>query len=525
MPTDIDSNFLVTGASGDAVIATDYSPTDAAHYQVMKIAYGSTQDFNRVTASNGLPVQMVNSPTVTVSSISNAVQTFGNMGVFGIAGATAIGVTAANFGIRSLTGGILTSGTAHDGADFVRVIGASGAFPIGVTAANFGIRSLTGGSIASGTAHDGADFVRVIGASGAFPVGITATALDIRGLTYTKDSMSVLNTVSVQNGQSSPFSTTITQGFQTRLLRASTGGTPVSSEAALSPLVGSAEDTVRVVGISGAYPVTTLAMGRTGSTDVPLRVDGSGNLFVNLASGSIGVTANITSANFTLSGVSLAAAGTSAGAVSIHGYAGADANPVKVSATDLDIRNLSATNDSVNAVIRVLGASGDQVGLTGSAMSVLTDFGAAIARVSSFNRVRTDDANAPTVINRIEQTTAAAEKIQAAVESSFDSTSSSIRVNVVSVNQPTGITSGRVSCNPTAAAFGSFALKSGIHLKTDIGNSNTNPVFVGSAAMQSSNTNGIPLYNGDEIFIETDNANKVYFASAMAGLTLYYVGT
>jgi hypothetical protein len=525
MPTDNDNNFLVTGASGEAVIATDYSPTDAAHYQVMKIAYGSTQDFNRVTAANGLPVQMVNSPTVTVSTISNPVQTFGNMGVFGIAGATAIGVTAANFGIRSLTGGNITSGTAHGGADFVRVVGASGAFPIGVTAANFGIRSLTGGSIASGTAHDGADFVRVVGASGAFPIGITATALDIRGLTYTKDSMSVLNTVSVQNGQSSPFSTTITQGFQTRLLRASTGGTPVSSEAALSPLVGSAEDTVRVVGISGAAPVPSLAMGRTGSTNVPFRVDDSGNLFVNLAAGTIGVTADITSANFTLSGVSLAAAGTSAGAVSIHGYAGADANPVKVSATDLDIRNLNATDDSVNAVVRVLGASGDYVGISGAAWSVLNNFNSAIARVSDFNRVRTDDANAPTVINRIEQTRDSAVKIQTAVESSFDSTSSSLRVNVVSITQPTGMTSGRVAANTLATTLGSFSLKSGIHLKTDIGNSNTNPVFVGSAAMLSNNTSGFPLYNGDEIFIETDNANKVYFASASAGLTLYYVGT
>jgi predicted amino acid-binding ACT domain protein len=525
MSIDTDNNFLVSGASGNAEIATDFSPAEGAHFQVMKIAYGSTQDFNRVTASNGLPVEMVNSPTVTVSSVSNAVQTFGNMGVFGIAGATAIGVTAANFGIRSLTGGNLSSGTAHNGADFVRVIGASGAFPIGVTAANFGIRSLTGGNLSSGTAHNGADFVRVVGASGAFPVGITATALDIRGLTYTKDSMSVLNTVSVENGQSSPFSTTITQGFQTRLLRASTGGTPVSSDSALSPLVGSVEDTVRVVGISGAYPVATLAMGRTGSTHVPFKVDDSGNLFVNLAAGTIGVTANITSADFTLSGVSLAAAGTSAGAVSIHGYAGADANPVKVSATDLDIRNLSATDDSVNAVIRVLGASGDQVGITGSAMGVLTDFGAAIARVSSFNRVRTDDANAPIVIDRIEQTRDSAVKIQTAVESSFDSTNSSLRVNVVSINQPTGMTSGRVAANPSATTLGSFALKSGIHLKTDIGNSNTNPVFVGSAAMLSNNTNGFPLYNGDEIFIETDNANKVYFASASAGLTLYYVGT
>lgn len=525
MPTDTDSNFLVSGPSGDAVIATDYNPAETSHFQVMKLAYGNTQDFIRVTTASGLPVQMVNSPTVAVSTIANPVQTFGNLGVFGIAGATAIGVTASNLGIRSLTGGSIASGTAHGGADFVRVVGASGAFPIAITGSNFGIRALTGGTIASGTAHNGADFVRVVGASGAFPIGITATGLDIRGISYTKDSVSVFNTVSVQNGSSNPFSTTITQGFQTRLLRASTGGIPVTTEGALSPLTAWVEDTVRVVGISGAQPVPSLAMGRTGSTNVPLRVDGSGNLFVNLAAGTIGVTANITTSNFTLSGISLAAPGNSAAAVYVHGYAGADAVPVKVSAADLDIRNLNATDDIVTAVVRVLGASGDYVGISGAALSVLNNFNSAIARLADFNRVRTDDANAPSIRERIEQTRDSAIKIQEKVEGAYDESSSSLRVNVVSVNQPSGITSGKAVPTVSATPLGSFSLKSGVHLKADINNTNTNPVFVGSSAMLTDITNGIPLYNGDEIFIETDNSNKIYFASAGAGLVLYYVGT
>jgi hypothetical protein len=363
--------------------------------------------------------------------------------------------------------------------------------------------------------------------SGAFPVGITASALDIRGISFTRDSISVLNTVGVSNGEGTPFVNTITQAFQTRLLRASTGDIPLTNQVSLQTFYtasGTVEDTVRVVGVSGAAPVPSLAMGRTGSVNVPLRVDAAGHLFVNLASGTIGVTANIASTNFTLSGLSLAAPGTSAGSIYVQGYAGADGNPVKVSATDLDIRNLNPTDDIVGAVIRVLGASGDYVGLTGNALSVLNSLNAAIATVTvdpSINRVRTDDANAPTVISGINATRDYAEAIKNTLNNA--SSNNSLRVNVVSVSQPSGITSGRVSAS-SPVAFGSFTLSSGIHLKADITNSNTTPIFVGAAGAVTINS-GFPLYNGDTIFIETDNASKIVYACAAAGLTLYYVGT
>jgi hypothetical protein len=264
-------------------------------------------------------------------------------------------------------------------------------------------------------------------------------------------------------------------------------------------------------------------MGRTGSVNVPLRVDAAGNLFVNLASGTIGVTANIASTNFTLSGLSLAAPGTSAGSIYVQGYAGADGNPVKVSATDLDIRNLNPTDDIVGAVIRVLGASGDYVGLTGTALSALNNISAAVVAGTGFNRVKTDDVNTLEVIKGINATRDNADVIRTTLSNSFNSTNNSLKVNVVSVSQPSGITSGRVSAS-SPVAFGSFTLSSGIHLKADITNSNTTPIFVGAAGAVTT-TSGFPLYNGDTIFIETDNASKIGYACAAAGLTLYYVGT
>ena len=103
MTTDTDSNFLVSGASANAVVATDYSDTESSHFQVVKVAYGSTQDFNRVTDADGLPVRIMNTPQVDVTNISNPVPVFGSLGVYGINGATAIGITAAGFDIRGLT--------------------------------------------------------------------------------------------------------------------------------------------------------------------------------------------------------------------------------------------------------------------------------------------------------------------------------------------------------------------------------------------------------------------------------------
>ena len=167
MPTDTDNNFLVTGASANAVIATDYSAAESSHFQVMKVAWGTTLENNRVTETQGLPVEVLSVPTISVTTVTDPVQVYGTMAVYGIAGATAIAVTGSNLGIRALTAGDPTTGLAP-GADFVRVVGYSGGYPVGVSASNFGIRALTAGVVTAGTAT-GADFVRVVGVSGAYP--------------------------------------------------------------------------------------------------------------------------------------------------------------------------------------------------------------------------------------------------------------------------------------------------------------------------------------------------------------------
>ena len=267
MAFDTNNNLAVSGYTAEALIATDFSATELNHFQVVKIAYGGTADGGtRVTSSNGLPVSIVNTPTVAVSSITNPVTVTGTVTVN-----QPVGVTATNLGIRALTAGTPSSGLAV-GADFVRVVGVSGAFPVGVTASNFGIRALTAGDPTTAGAA-GQDTVRIVGFSGGFAVGVTAVDLDIRSLTFGSDSVSVLNTVQVASS-ANPFTTTpnldSATGLNNRVLRASPGANPSISRSDISAQYasynggnGNAEDTVRVVGLSGAWPISTFSHGLT----------------------------------------------------------------------------------------------------------------------------------------------------------------------------------------------------------------------------------------------------------------------
>ena len=534
MALDTDNNFKVLGASGEAIIATDYSIAESAHFQLMKVAFGSSAENIRVSDTDPLPVAVTNTPSVNVSTVAGTVGIAGNVGVFGIAGATLIGVTATNFGIRALTAGDPTAGLAP-GADFVRVVGFSGGYPIGITGSNLGIRSLTAGTFISGTAHNGADFVRIVGVSGAFPIGVTAAGFDIRKLSTATDSVSVGNTVSVTSGDNTPFSATVTDGFQTRILRASTGGDATTSRGALQSAVNSVEDTVRVVGLSGAYPVSSLNIGLTNISDsttrLPFHVDSTGALFVSLAAGTIGVTAQISGSAFILAGVSLANAAGATQTIQINGYTGSGAIPVGITARGFDIRPLSIGTDSLFAQTRVLsgpGLCGDEVGITGFVGNVMLSFNKSIATTSdpTLNRIKTDDINASLIKSGVDGLCAAVAALQTKIvtsdPSSTPTATSAIDVNVRRVDQPNGLTSGKVSAqSATATQLGSFALKSGIHIKSDLANT-TSTVFIGHNGVTM---NGYALFNGDQVFIETDNTNRIFLSATVAGASVYYIGT
>ena len=536
MALDTNANFVVSGATQEGTVATDYSTLESSHFQVTKISFGGTgEEPIRVTDSVGLPVDILGTPTVTISTISpgSVVGIAGNVAIFGISGATAVGVTATDLDIRSLTAGDPTLGLAV-GADFVRVVGYSGGWAVGVTATNFGIRALTAGDPTTATAT-GADVVRVVGYSGGWAIGVTATDLDIRSLTFGSDSVSVLNTVAISSSET-PFSapTSVVTGFPTRLLRSTLAGDRVTSFGAMQSDVSATspnEDTVRVVGLSGAYPVDSMMMGLTNLSDrgsrSPFRLNATGALFVNLEAGSIGVTASIAGANLTLAGLSLPDATTAAMTIQINGYTGAGARLIGITATDLDIRGLSFGTDSVTA--HIVFDANTEVGITGAAWSVLDRLDDTIVDAGSFKRVKTDDVNAANINSLLIESGGIRDDISSLegfVSSVWQSAPAALKVSVIAVTQPSGGTAGRVSppINSSAAMnLGSAVLQSGVHFKSDLVNTNTT-IFIGMNAGVTAGR-GYPLYNGDQIFIETDNTSRIWVSSDTAGTTLYYIGT
>jgi hypothetical protein len=69
----------------------------------------------------------------------------------------------------------------------------------------------------------------------------------------------------------------------------------------------------------------------------------------------------------------------------------------------------------------------------------------------------------------------------------------------------------------------SVNLNSGVHLKTSLNNASS-VIFVQSSGTQAAGR-GYPLFNGDQIFIEIDNLNKIWLSAETAGGTLYYIAT
>jgi hypothetical protein len=542
MALDTNNNFVVTGYTGEANIATDFSLSETSHFQVVKMAYGSTaEEPIRVTNSTPLPVDIMNNPSVT-ATVSGSVSVTNNVAVYGIAGATAVGVTATDLDIRNLTAGTVTVGDPSTSTiDMVRVIGYSGGYPVGVTATDLDIRNLTAGTVTVGDPSTSTvDIVRVIGYSGGYPIAVSGNSFNIRSLNHNTDSVKVVSGVTVA-AENSPFVASLSNGFGTRLLRATKGGVPETNVAILTSTIssdGTLEDTVRVVGLSGAYPVNTLLRGLTNiadtTTDVPLKVDDNGVLSVNLASGTINVTANISSSAFTLAGVSLANAAGATQTIQIRGYTGTDNIPVSITAAGFDIRGLCHATDSVYANTRFLGSCAnirDFVDFNGTAGIAINSFNSALADFVEGDikkyRVRTDDVNAGLIRNELAGLCASVKGIADvfATSAAYDSTNKRIKVSVENVAQPTGVTSGKRSIplsTSTQLTAVDTPLKSGVHLKTDLNAANST-IYIQSNGVAAGQ--GYPLFNGDQIFIEIDNLNRIWASADGAGSTLYYIAT
>jgi hypothetical protein len=152
-----------------------------------------------------------------------------------------------------------------------------------------------------------------------------------------------------------------------------------------------------------------------------------------------------------------------------------------------------------------------------------------IVDAGSFKRVKTDDVNAANINSLLIESGGIRDDISSLegfISSVWQSAPAALKVSVIAVTQPSGGTAGRVSppINSSAAMnLGSAVLQSGVHFKSDLVNTNTT-IFIGMNAGVTAGR-GYPLYNGDQIFIETDNTSRIWVSSDTAGTTLYYIGT
>lgn len=157
---------------------------------------------------------------------------------------------------------------------------------------------------------------------------------------------------------------------------------------------------------------------------------------------------------------------------------------VPVSATNLDIRDLVFASDKVDASGSTLGAnSGVDIG----DVTINNASGASAVNIQDGGNSITVDATS------LPLPTGAATEATLAAQSSFDHGSTSFGTSAVQI---------------TAS---SITAKKGVTVKAAI--ANTGRVFVGNSdvtADTTAATDGFELGNGESIFIEVDNANKVY---------------
>lgn len=171
--------LFVAGVSGGTAIAVTFGTVVVTATDLdIRTLNGGTVGDGSVTGADyvkiegicgGYPVGITVSSTIPVS-----VSSFSNLGVFGVSGATAIGVTFGTVNIRGLT----------SASDTVTVYGGGTASTVSV-----GLFGFTGATAAPLYAENNALNVNIKTSTG---VTVSASDLDIRDLSYTTDTVTVV---------------------------------------------------------------------------------------------------------------------------------------------------------------------------------------------------------------------------------------------------------------------------------------------------------------------------------------------
>ena len=490
-----DNIIIASGPSGATYnMATDFGfgATADAHVQIIKPVFGDNTSSTRVSNTNPMPVQLFSgySGGSTASIIEDGELKV--KGTFNIGNSMAVyGSTAAYLkvivagGVTGTSGGTGVIGSTGNPAVYsaVEVTGAvqgiSGGQALAVSATDLDIRNLTGGTIGY-TGSTLSDYVAVQGISGGMAVSVSATDLDIRNLTAT-DVVTVVGTTASNVGVTGTV-TAIATDLDIRDLAAGTDSVAVYNSAGGTTLPVDLYAAGTALGVSG----DALKVAFDSVTGVTFSV--------NVAS-DIGVS--------NTAGTTLAVEGrTGMVPVTVQGAGVGDS--VIVSATDLDIRSLTAT-DQVTVV-------GDLVSHGATTAAQITQANQKIGTLNNTvvgvgGKVDTANTSLKTLSDSV--VTVGKDKL---VKTSMDR-----------VTPPSDIYVASVKVSGAGKPLASATLQNGVTIKSST--SNTGTVYVGATNLINNTNNGFPLLPGEELFLSILDPSKIFVRADTTSSTIHVIGS
>jgi len=487
----------IEGIAGGEAVGVTGTVTAVATDLDIRTLYGGTVGYDLgITAgidyvavqgiSSGYPVGITFSGSLPVT-----VSSFSNLGVFGVSGATAIGVTFTTVSIRGLTAV----------SDTVTVYGGGTASTVSV-----GLFGFTGSTASPIYSDNNALNVNVksfdVGISG---VTVTAFDLDIRNLAYATDTVTVYGVGASDDDSKATVPTYVNALIGTNPTRV--GGVTGAGWCAAAMNVFMVNSGITFTVSASATFGTTL--GITTSANAPVHVQGS---------------------TFALSGVWVTGS-TSGDPVQVKGYSGG--------LLPVELENFTSQTDTINSSITNVKNN--------------TDFLAAVKKAlySDIQSVGANDFQDKNSIFSLVRDNLGA-NIQAIKGSILPngttySTQSSVAVSVISNKQPSKFLARTVSatnspqnlthfCHQGGAAHG-YTCSNGVRIKASRlatgANASQNEIMCviseADAAIWGATSGyaSYTLYHGDEMFFEVDNIDKikVFYPAYSAAFAPHNTGT
>ena len=177
-----------------------------------------------------------------------------------------------------------------------------------------------------------------------------------------------------------------------------------------------------------------------------------------------------------------------------------------VAATDLDIRNLTAS---------------DVVSLGGTVKTDITTLKKSVTTVSTSISAQT------AAINSLKTTVSGLQTLVSNLNSTVATIDGSKKMRVASSpNVPSTVKSGRTNVTPSGTQLGTagvIALTNGIYIRAN--SANTSTVFIGDATVIQAPNNGYPLEAGEQLFLAVADPGNVFAISGTGNQVLHYVGS